>query len=502
MPALKTECTELSVGFGLLAVEPLGLSPAEIEDLFEQTLPLEKYPEFEQEFRRREKYYRRFYGIGLSVRGSYSHFVRGSLERLRWEGPLQQARSVSAAKDLIVANTPISVKDTSKVVANHSPFGLFVSLPKGIRPPRRSTNWFLRLSPDSYQELYSLATRRSGDVWPEKIEDFYKVPAPRRKDFARFVKQLSDVGDKEFQESYLALCHNISQKSAEMFNEGLAASTLKAVAEEVIRTFFRIGEGEYILCGLDNGQDFAVAIPDLTTWWRDWTLKSITAVPDLAAGQSQVWFDVVVQEKRGTRQSHSLRFRAEVRWAHGKFGTPEAKLYKTFAWTDVPFFKQIYDNEVVEKQKIIGSGGFGTVYRGALKGTGKDVAIKELSPRELRVAGAESSTARKRFEREVTLQSQLAHPNILPVIKSDLSTETPWFASPLAICSLEAILAELPNDFERIERIFWQVLDAIEYAHSQGIIHRDLKPDNILLFPGDHIKVGDFGLGKDRSIQD
>ena len=287
-----------------------------------------------------------------------------------------------------------------------------------------------------------------------------------------------------------------------MFNEGLAASTLKAVAEEVIRTFFRIGEGEYILCGLDNGQDFAVAIPDLTTWWRDWTLKSITAVPDLAAGQSQVWFDVVVQEKRGTRQSHSLRFRAEVRWAHGKFGTPEAKLYKTFAWTDVPFFKQIYDNEVVEKQKIIGSGGFGTVYRGALKGTGKDVAIKELSPRELRVAGAESSTARKRFEREVTLQSQLAHPNILPVIKSDLSTETPWFASPLAICSLEAILAELPNDFERIERIFWQVLDAIEYAHSQGIIHRDLKPDNILLFPGDHIKVGDFGLGKDRSIQD
>ena len=30
-------------------------------------------------------------------------------------------------------------------------------------------------------------------------------------------------------------------------------------------------------------------------------------------------------------------------------------------------------------------------------------------------------------------------------------------------------------------RIFLQILDAIEYMHSQGVSHRDLKPENMLL---------------------
>jgi len=39
-----------------------------------------------------------------------------------------------------------------------------------------------------------------------------------------------------------------------------------------------------------------------------------------------------------------------------------------------------------------------------------------------------------------------------------------------------------------------QILDAVEYMHSQLVIHRDLKPENIFVQKGFSIRIGDFGL--------
>jgi serine/threonine protein kinase len=46
---------------------------------------------------------------------------------------------------------------------------------------------------------------------------------------------------------------------------------------------------------------------------------------------------------------------------------------------------------------------------------------------------------------------------------------------------------------------FWtQMVQGIQYIHSQDIIHRDIKPSNIF-FSNGCIKIGDFGLSKNIS---
>ena len=65
------------------------------------------------------------------------------------------------------------------------------------------------------------------------------------------------------------------------------------------------------------------------------------------------------------------------------------------------------------------------------------------------------------------------------------------------------VQSEGPLTVDRAARLFAEIADALEHAHSQGLIHRDLKPSNIMVTSQDHAKLLDLGLaGQGEEVDD
>lgn len=141
----------------------------------------------------------------------------------------------------------------------------------------------------------------------------------------------------------------------------------------------------------------------------------------------------------------------------------------------------------IQRIKRIGAGGFSVVHEALITDYGH-VAVKEL------VSRLPDDVVR--FRREVQIQSQLHHPHIVPILVSELNTNPPWFAMPLATSNLDREMPRLTQDRLLLLSVFRQILDGMAYAHEQQVIHRDLKPENILWYERDIVRITDFGLGK------
>ena len=150
----------------------------------------------------------------------------------------------------------------------------------------------------------------------------------------------------------------------------------------------------------------------------------------------------------------------------------------------------------------IGTGGFGTVYRGHHALMHRPVAVKLLDP----LIANEQSIAR--FEREVQLTCTLTHPNTIALYDYGRTPEGLFY---YAMEYLEGLaLDKLVQDFGRqpegrVIHILRQVCGSLAEAHAQGLVHRDIKPANIFLTQRggipDFVKVLDFGLVKARKVE-
>jgi serine/threonine protein kinase/tetratricopeptide (TPR) repeat protein len=152
--------------------------------------------------------------------------------------------------------------------------------------------------------------------------------------------------------------------------------------------------------------------------------------------------------------------------------------------------------------RFLGRGGQGEVYE-AEDGNfvkGLRVALKTISIEASAVAGA-----KERFEKEVLLARQVAHPNVCPTYDLSYSEDSHGLTCFLTMKLLlgETLSARLKHSGALPEQeglgIIRQVAGALRAAHEAKIVHRDLKPGNIMLEgTGAGVKavVTDFGLAR------
>lgn len=96
---------------------------------------------------------------------------------------------------------------------------------------------------------------------------------------------------------------------------------------------------------------------------------------------------------------------------------------------------------------------------------------------------------------EVRVATKLRHPNILSVLNASYIDDQFVIAMELGDESL-AERIERRTSTARALDLAYQGLAALAFAHEHKIIHCDIKPENFILFPGNQLKLADFGFAK------
>ncbi|CUM56194.1 uncharacterized protein AC631_03638 [Debaryomyces fabryi] len=142
----------------------------------------------------------------------------------------------------------------------------------------------------------------------------------------------------------------------------------------------------------------------------------------------------------------------------------------------------------------VGRGGFGVVYRGVIKATNEEVAIKQID-----------------LEHEQTDLFEV-NKEIMIISECRLSQITQYYGCFVKHYKLWVIMEYVNGgslfdllkpgavtDEKVILIITKEILIALEYLHEQGKIHRDLKSQNILLNQTGEVKLTDFGVSTQLS---
>ncbi|XP_032364276.1 receptor-interacting serine/threonine-protein kinase 3 [Etheostoma spectabile] len=160
--------------------------------------------------------------------------------------------------------------------------------------------------------------------------------------------------------------------------------------------------------------------------------------------------------------------------------------------------EQVVEDSSLRDWEVIGSGGFGQIYKARHRQWGCDVAVKLL----LQGQGTEKSLLR-----EIKMMRQAPNPYVMAV-RGIFKGQTPSGGSRQlgvvmdlmetgSLASLQEAL-EGPPPWPLVFRLAHQVALGINFLHTlpRPVLHQDLKPQNVLLDDALNVKITDFGLAR------
>ncbi|XP_042497648.1 L-type lectin-domain containing receptor kinase IV.1-like [Macadamia integrifolia] len=148
-----------------------------------------------------------------------------------------------------------------------------------------------------------------------------------------------------------------------------------------------------------------------------------------------------------------------------------------------------------KKEKLLGSGGFGSVYRGVLPTSGIEVAVKKISH--------DSRQGMREFVSEIITVGKLRHRNLVMLLgycRREGEFLLVYECMPNG--SLDKFLFDpsmLVLNWSQRFQIVRGVASALFYLHEeweQIVVHRDVKSSNVLLDGEFNARLGDFGLAR------
>ncbi|KKA26351.1 hypothetical protein TD95_003843 [Thielaviopsis punctulata] len=157
-----------------------------------------------------------------------------------------------------------------------------------------------------------------------------------------------------------------------------------------------------------------------------------------------------------------------------------------------------YESRLGRHGNHLGKGATSTVVRMVRKDTGECVAVKEFR------AKSKSDTQEqyeKKVKSEYTIAKSLHHPNIVETL--DLCTHKSRWNHVMEYCGAgdlysfveEGFLKSADREKDRL-CLFKQLVQGVNYLHSNGIAHRDIKLENLLVTKDSKLKITDFGVSE------
>ncbi|KAJ7993068.1 hypothetical protein DPEC_G00268600 [Dallia pectoralis] len=175
------------------------------------------------------------------------------------------------------------------------------------------------------------------------------------------------------------------------------------------------------------------------------------------------------------------------------------------------FIHRIDSTEVIYEPRRKRAKLIGKYLMGDLLGEGSYGKVKEMLDSETLCRRAVKILKKKKLRRipngeqnvkkEIQLLRRLRHKNIIQLVEVLYVEEKQkmYMVMEYCVCGMQEMLDSVDEKrfpVFQAHRYFCQLLNGLEYLHSQGIVHKDIKPGNLLLTTDGALKISDLGVAE------